>query len=726
MVSGFDRPSWDQTYRRFTFELTMPGQGINVQQVPTTQAVSLFVNPENFTQTEPARVSVTQTKGGMFVDSFGQGIKTITIAGHLGYGLRSGAAVGGGQPISGAENFFLLRKLYRDWLDASTDPTKQAAMRFYNWADSESYEVAITQFTLQRAVGKPLLYQYNIQMTCINDLAQWKQTAPDTVISNLSDTMSRVRSALKSINDAIMTIDSYVTKGVSFFNSTTGTFQPAWDVVNSIGNLSNDITLLVSGATKFLTTPFDLVAQTITAVGDIASSLCSVSTIPGAVVRALRDVACAMKALPLSIFSGFTNPYLFEGASNCGTTLGIPDAVVANTSNSFTATALIPPQVSSSQVFAAPTTTLTLNEQPLNVTGVFLATDIEQTGLNYLASWTGRTITLTSTPSVPVAVYYTTQAPTSQNLITYQSSTAYTVIIGDSLQRIALNIYGDPTRWKEIALYNKLEYPYITDDLTFDKNIAATGTVRFYRTTGYTPAFDIPKGTLVYVPAYQGTNQINFYTTVDTTLPLAASYIDILVKAEDDGDIGNVQAGAIIGFDSTALPHVSNVYNLSGISGGKDWGVAIVGEVIQIPQTTRAAVSAVVPTQPGFMELFGIDIWVNDQGEFDTSVDQNVDFARVFGVTNLEQALEDRLKTGIGYYPYHSDYGSNLPYYIGKPGLPNQYDLIKTNTMGVVSRDPRISSIRSFLLNVDGDAVSVSFDAIPIGSQNSIPISLVV
>ena len=50
--------------------------------------MTLFINPENFSQTEPARINVTQTKGGIFVDQFGPGIKTITISGVTGYKRR--------------------------------------------------------------------------------------------------------------------------------------------------------------------------------------------------------------------------------------------------------------------------------------------------------------------------------------------------------------------------------------------------------------------------------------------------------------------------------------------------------------------------------------------------------------------------------------------------------------------------------------------------------------
>jgi hypothetical protein len=197
------------------------------------------------------------------------------------------------------------------------------------------------------------------------------------------------------------------------------------------------------------------------------------------------------------------------------------------------------------------------------------------------------------------------------------------------------------------------------------------------------------------------------------------------VQAVIEGPIGNVWAGAITGL-SVSITGIGSVYNTTSITGGKIWKLAVVGDVIQIPLTTKKATSAVISTQPGYEQLFGIDIWVDDLGEFDFSVDQNTDFARVFGVDNLTQALANRIKTQKGYYPYHSDYGTNVPLYIGKKGLPYQYDLIKTDVRNGVLLDKRISEIKSFLLTVDGDEISIDFDAIPIGEQNLIPVNIVV
>jgi hypothetical protein len=744
------RPEWDHSWKSYTFQYISKSDGI--------QEKTLVVNPESYSQTEPARITVTQTKGGMFVDSFGEGIKTIVISGTMGYKRR--IAVGGPGPeqlsgpgteksnkqregVSGQDQFLDLRKLYRDWLLASTDPNEKAQMRFYNWSDEESYEVVITQFSLQRATGRPLLYQYNIQMTCIKDLNAKQQGDADPITDKLSEPTGRATIVYDKLDTnttflkglinglGVGTFSESVTKwagaaskGSSFFNTVTNTFKTVQSAIDDVQDLSDSVGLFVAGANTFINTPFDLVKQTATTLEDLIENCCSVGDIPHEVVRSLRETVCAITSLSKSLFSGFTNPGLFEGASNCGTTLGVLDSLLLGTHNSFSATAQKPPQVVKSQIFDVPTSVMKLNDEPLRVSGVYLETDIERTGINYLNYSSGSNVTLSSVPITPVVVDYSLRQDTTQNLIKYESSSSYTVISGDTLTRIALKFYGDPGRWKEIALYNNLEYPYISDDYGFEKEIVSTGTVRFYRATGTTDPVSIPKDHLVWVPAYQGTNAINFRVTAETTLVLSAPYVDVLVHSEIEGPIGNVWPGAITGF--TAITGISSVYNLSSIIGGKVWRLALVGETIQIPMTSKEATSAVNPTQPGYEELFGIDIWVDDSGEFDFSVDQSTDFARVFGTKNLVQALQNRIKTTKGYYPYNSEYGTNLPLYIGRKGLPNQYDMIKVDIKNGVLMDPRLSGIKSFLMTVDGDEVQMSFDAIPIGEQNLLPINIVI
>jgi len=727
------RPIWDTTDGRYTFQYLVGGV--------IQEDITLFINPENLTQTEPSRISVTQTKGGAFVDNFGAGIKTIAISGVTGYGPRRSAT---GRNATGQDEFLQLRDMYRNWLEWSKENAEKYTLRFYNWADDEAYEVVITQFSLQRSVGRPLLYQYNIQMTCIKNLNEDKPRVEQDItisllmsprdraslISNqLTTTLSYFNNILAGVGlsnlaSAEQSWVQSVSGGSQFLDSVSETYVTFSSVINDVQRLSNSVKLFVGGVTTFITLPFDTAKNLAITLGDAIETMCSVADVPHLIVRSFRGMICAIQALPKSLFTGFTNPDLFEGSSNCGSTLGIPDALVAGFSNSFTATAQVPSQRLVSQAFWNPSSVLSISEEPLQIVGVFLSTDIGRTGSNYLDSYRGTKVTLTSVPSLPVVVDYLVQQDSTQSVIQLETSSGYIVKSGDTPARIALNVYDEPSQWKKIVLYNSLEYPYIEEDLNFQKEVFATGVVRFYRQAGNTGVITIPKGSGVYVPEAMGTSQIDFVTSKDMILDLMQDYIDVPIIASLPGSIGNVASGLITGF--LALSGITKVYNDHPTLGGKLWKVAKIGEVIQIPGISKQSTSAVIPLTINYDELFGIDIWVNEFGEFDSSVENDMDFARVFGVSNLVQALGNRIKTGKGFYPYNFSYGTNLPKYIGKKSISNWHNLIKVDIKGGVLLDPRVSSVKSFLMEVDGDIIEMSFDVIPINQQSQIPVSLIV
>jgi hypothetical protein len=775
------RPSWDYRHA-FTFAHEYYSGPTGRTQI---DYITLFLNPESFTQTEPSRITVTQTKGGAFVDNFGAGLKTIVIQGITGYKPKFIVTPGMGRGmVSGHDHFIQLRKMYRDWLGGSEkDPSDM--MKFYNHADDEAYQVIITQFTLQRAVARPLLYQYNIQMTCVDDLSQAHLAESDSVIKELVNVEDRLPSILSSLTDGVGFITGIlsgaglaisgltnlpglsnlsglisglsstamsglanlsnaatswagkIVGGMQFFDTVSSTYKTVSSVMSDTANLVSDVQMFASGIAAFIAQPFEIVQNLAISMGDIVDQACSLTDVPHEVIRTFRDMMCAIKSMPQAAFTGFTNPSLFEGASNGGILLGIGAAAVSSFRNSFTATAQVPPKRAATQIFRTPQKTLKLKEVPLQVSGVFLETDVSRTGTNYLDSVIGDTIKLSIVPTSTVVVDYQVPQLTTQNMIQLRTSASYVIKSGDTLIRIALNVYKDPSRWKEIVLYNGLEYPFIVEDRDgFQKDIFATGTVRFFRKTGPSSiAITIPKWYLVYAPSYMGTKQINFYTTESAVLNPMKAYVDIPVIAEEAGSIGNVASGIItggFGTDKTQelwgepIPGISGVSNVEPTFGGKTWRVAFPGDIIQIPQTSKATSSVVIPSTINYEELLGIDIWVDANGEWDSSVEGAKDLARVMGIHNLVQAIKNRIYTTKGFYPYHAEYGTNLPFYIGKKGITNNYGLIKFDILGEVLLDPRIKSIEGFQMKIYGDTVGMEFDAIPIGEMPSIPLNVII
>lgn len=148
------------------------------------------LNPEEYLQSEPNRISVIQTKGGAWADDFGAGIPKITFKGTTGFKsktlttnqhnfLTSLIAGGGGNEIwakdeferemVGFYKFKELRDLIREYMDKLTPGdivTTDKELIFHNYTDGEHWIVIPEAFELLRSISRPLLYSYNISLIC--------------------------------------------------------------------------------------------------------------------------------------------------------------------------------------------------------------------------------------------------------------------------------------------------------------------------------------------------------------------------------------------------------------------------------------------------------------------------------------------------------------------------------------------------------------------------------
>lgn len=126
------------------------------------------LNPEEYTQDEPSRSTVTQTKGGAWVDDFGAGLPTIYMKGTTGF--KKG---------SGADKFKELRNFIREYMNNGTPGAEvKDELTFHNYTDEESWIVHTdpTAFRLLRSKSNPLLYMYEIRLVCLRP-AQYPKPA---------------------------------------------------------------------------------------------------------------------------------------------------------------------------------------------------------------------------------------------------------------------------------------------------------------------------------------------------------------------------------------------------------------------------------------------------------------------------------------------------------------------------------------------------------------------
>lgn len=139
---------------------------IEVKDKGTTLYRHVFlVNPQDMSVNEIARINPVQTLGGAYVSNFGQGLHEVTLSGLTGFNARRNAD---GILTDGYEEIKNIRKkIYRDFL---TKSSSQLEMFWYNWEDEEYYKVIPTNFRLMRSRSEPLLYRYELPLTCLEPI----------------------------------------------------------------------------------------------------------------------------------------------------------------------------------------------------------------------------------------------------------------------------------------------------------------------------------------------------------------------------------------------------------------------------------------------------------------------------------------------------------------------------------------------------------------------------
>lgn len=168
--------------------------------------VDLVIRPEDLQRTDVSRATVAQTLGGAWVDAWGDGISTITISGTTGWGQ-------GGQP-NGLEAFFELHKnVYEEWhrlrgqaIVRGVDPD-DVKLIFIDDLDEFSWVVIPNQFILRRNKSRPLLAQYQITMTRVDDGEFDRSLAESDMAMLLGDGLSagsvaeKITGSLSNIRD---------------------------------------------------------------------------------------------------------------------------------------------------------------------------------------------------------------------------------------------------------------------------------------------------------------------------------------------------------------------------------------------------------------------------------------------------------------------------------------------------------------------------------------------
>lgn len=301
-------------------------------------SVNLAIRPEDLTRSDPSRLNVQQTLGGAWGDNFGPGIPQITISGTTGW--RRGVSDG----LDGSERFTqLYEQVYSGWhkrrkdaIAAGLDPDK-VQLVFADALDNFAVVVAPNNFVLRRSRSRPLLFQYQIAMTVLDqnvDQAAYLQFG-----GNQIDAAIQQAAGLDSLTDSINGLTSTIQSISSAIDATL--VAPVQSFMNQTARLYGAVRGAISAGIGVAGQLISVAQMTARAGINIFRTFAAVASIPTQakallmqVVGAYSNIWCVLRnALNQQIYYPDYSP-LF-GSSNCSSTSGGRPISILSNENPF-------------------------------------------------------------------------------------------------------------------------------------------------------------------------------------------------------------------------------------------------------------------------------------------------------------------------------------------------------------------------------------------------------
>lgn len=154
------------------------------------------INPEQYEIKIPSRVNPTYTKGGVFLDLFGEGLREISISGLTGFKSQTD------DPEHGYKKFLELKKLIQDNFRnvEEGEPVTEFVM-LYNHTDGEGYVTVPSRLTISRNVNQPLLYRYDLDFYVIRSANRARMDSSSQQIGN---PMGTPKTGARTVEDRVI------------------------------------------------------------------------------------------------------------------------------------------------------------------------------------------------------------------------------------------------------------------------------------------------------------------------------------------------------------------------------------------------------------------------------------------------------------------------------------------------------------------------------------------
>jgi phage baseplate assembly protein W len=287
------------------------------------------------------------------------------------------------------------------------------------------------------------------------------------------------------------------------------------------------------------------------------------------------------------------------------------------------------------------------------------------------------------------------------------------------MDSLALQYFGDASRWQEIADFNQLQYPYIVDDIKELDQFYARGYLTVERATTNNSAI-VRKGWIFKTkPDFFLGGVIKLYeVTEDTTFPAGVLKADVPIQSVFYGTFGNTMEYMVTELDDSTKAQstiqFTAVYNEAPITGGQDVNAKVTGDVIYIPVDS----TEVKPDDISkLIQIIGgedlteavMGVVFNDDGDLGT----------VSGTDNIKQAVSARLMTELWELSQHPEYGTELTEIIGTPNIFNKEKLAEIAILKALSYEDRIKDTIINTVTIDKDKIYIDLSyAISINGQN--------
>lgn len=677
------------------------GRSMKKAESDIVDEIELKINPSQYRVSEPTRQGTTQTVSGAWVDYYGLGLPKITMSGTTGWrpgtlstkktlgsllgdiALAATGKLSGVSPApTGLEDFIYLRnRIFRTYaillqklnIDFSKRIESQLQLRFYAWDTQDYYIVFIDSFDLLRNAQRPLLYDYNIQMTVIgyvgdrqeikDYLANYWKAGGVGRLQAITDALKRWSANAQIFQNSVNAFSRELTSRINTFT-------------NAISSLTDAVDAVVGGTSTFITLPFTTVkaiSAQARALGDFVAHLENIPTrLRDDLHNSIVEAMCSVAALS-TYQSLFNQPFgdAFSDAPwknlTCSSSLGIPpNPTLPETGVS------VPGQAASASNAGA--------YDPETIQG----------GPSGVDNFTTR-----STSPFRIREVVIREGMTVEALI-------------QSIGGLDVNV---AQVWQQVVTLNGLEYPYIAPNVSFQSEFKATVNINIYGT----PGTSIPAGTLVGTQQIASPEDVIVFNILQTVVIAANGMVSVQAQAALAGSHANVNAFTIVQFVNIAgntitIAGVDRIENALDASGGRIIRVLRPGQKLEIPVPQSAAIAETVVSRSEVVEqdLFGNDIFLDEEGDFLS--DGKGDVSTVKGIENMKVALIDRLTTEQGELIKHPRYGAPIARIVGEPGDQNRLTVARLELKGTLLQDPRIKGVDGLSLKKSDDVLSVDMN----------------